>query len=175
MLQIGAGKHEHGFDEPLGLLSDCHRRVEHFLGVLVRVAGEFDGKPLTAPATEALLTARRYFAQAAPRHTADEEESLFPRMTSARACEMIRRLQADHQEAERIQARIDALLDRWMRETTLSSPDAAELNAGLHKLQGLYREHIRIEDTEVFPLAATTLSAEQLAQVGREMRDRRGL
>ena len=36
-VRIG-GRPEHGFDEPLGLLSDCHRRIERFLGVLAAVA-----------------------------------------------------------------------------------------------------------------------------------------
>ena len=31
-IQIGQGA-DHSFDEPLGLLSDCHRRIEQFLGV----------------------------------------------------------------------------------------------------------------------------------------------
>jgi hypothetical protein len=35
-LQIGA-RTAHGFHEPLGLLGDCHRRIEHFLRVLVAV------------------------------------------------------------------------------------------------------------------------------------------
>ena len=35
-VQLGA-KPEHSFDEPLGLLSDCHRRIEKFLDVMIRV------------------------------------------------------------------------------------------------------------------------------------------
>ena len=33
-LQIGQPL-DHDFDEPLGLLTDCHRRIEYFLDVLV--------------------------------------------------------------------------------------------------------------------------------------------
>ena len=35
-IQLGAAP-EHGFDSPLGLLSDCHRRIERFLEQLLRV------------------------------------------------------------------------------------------------------------------------------------------
>jgi hemerythrin-like domain-containing protein len=42
-------------------------------------------------------------------------------------------------------------------------------------LAGLYHQHIRMEDTEVFPLAARVLSAEQIAQIGSEMAQRRQL
>jgi Hemerythrin HHE cation binding domain len=76
-VQIGATAHN--FTDPTGLLSDCHRRVEMFLGMLVRVAEVID-RPATEETSRALESALRYFAQAAPKHTADEEQSLFPRL-----------------------------------------------------------------------------------------------
>ena len=36
-VQLGS-QPEHGFDRPLGLLSDCHRRIERFLEMLQKVA-----------------------------------------------------------------------------------------------------------------------------------------
>lgn len=75
------------FSNPIGLLGDCHRRIEHFLHVLQVIAEQTpDGSlpPDHRPELDAALT---YFAVAAPRHTADEEASfedheLFP--TAAR-------------------------------------------------------------------------------------------
>jgi hypothetical protein len=32
-IQIGA-KPDSGFDDPIGMLKDCHRRIEHFLYML---------------------------------------------------------------------------------------------------------------------------------------------
>ena len=72
-VQIGAPTHN--FTDPTGLLSDCHRRVEMFLGTLEAVANVID-RPATEESRRALESALRYFAQAAPKHTADEEESL---------------------------------------------------------------------------------------------------
>jgi len=40
--------------------------------------------PLTEETRAALESALRYFREAAPKHTADEEESLFPRMRQKR-------------------------------------------------------------------------------------------
>lgn len=179
MIQIGKA-HEHGFDEPLGLLSDCHRRIEMFLGVLVRVAEEFDGRGLTAEGVDAVRRAREYFAKAAPRHTQDEEESLFPRMREAAAkrgerCEAIERLEGDHTRAGVLHERVDGLLDEWMRNGTLEAEKAAVLRQMLRELQGIYVEHIREEDEKVFPHAARLLTAKELAQVGEEMRARRGV
>ena len=76
-VQIGAKAHP--FSDPIGLLSDCHRRVEMFLGALGGVASVMD-RPLTEETRAALESALRYFREAAPKHTADEEESLFPRI-----------------------------------------------------------------------------------------------
>lgn len=74
---------DHGFNEPLGLLSDCHRRIEHSLQVLLAVTEQVDGQPLFAAHRSDLEGALAYFGTAAPRHTADEEESLFPRLRTA--------------------------------------------------------------------------------------------
>ena len=43
-LQIGE-RPDHSFAEPLGLLSDCHRRIEHFLLVLLAIDREGAGGP----------------------------------------------------------------------------------------------------------------------------------
>lgn len=78
-VQIGA--HAHSFSDPTGLLSDCHRRIKMFLGSLQHVAEVID-RPLTDDARAALESALRYFRESAPKHTADEEESLFPRLVT---------------------------------------------------------------------------------------------
>src|SRR5690606_31654613 len=91
---------EHGFDQPLGLLQDCHRRIEKFLGVLLRITRETHGSELSEEYAEALAASLRYFRNAAPWHTRDEEESLFPRMrvrpepSVADALAMIARLES---------------------------------------------------------------------------------
>src|SRR5215510_11156375 len=73
------GRKSHSFSEPTGLLSDCHRRIELFLASLERVAASTE-RPLNSESQLALEAALRYFREAAPKHTADEEESLFPRL-----------------------------------------------------------------------------------------------
>src|SRR4051812_5999561 len=109
---------DHTFDEPLGVLSDCHRRLEHFLRTFIAVAEHARGGPL-APAHRAdLESALTYFATAAPRHTLDEEQSLFPRLRAcahplaARALETVARLERDHDDAEHHHAAVDRLVRR---------------------------------------------------------------
>ena len=180
MLQILGRTPDHGFDEPLGLLSDCHRRIERFLDLLVRIAHDYAHASLPPDAAGAVCKARQYFAHAAPKHTADEEESLFPRMKAAarangKTCEAIERLEGDHDRAAPLHKRIDFLLDEWGRAGSLQSERSTELHSLLEALRELYSAHIHVEDTEVFPLAGTLLTAKELAAVGSEMRARRGL
>ncbi|MGH7137725.1 MAG: hemerythrin domain-containing protein, partial [Pirellulales bacterium] len=96
---------ESSFAQPLGLLSDCHRRIESFLSDMKRVAVERRGEALSHSDRASLSGAVRYFTIAAPRHTADEEESLFPRLRAAdnqqarEAIDELNRLEADHERA----------------------------------------------------------------------------
>jgi len=73
---IIGSKRESDLTDPIGMLGDCHRRIEMFLDVLVSVAEQAHGDRLTEDQRGALETALRYFREAAPNHTADEEESL---------------------------------------------------------------------------------------------------
>ena len=177
-IQIGQ-RPDHGFDEPLGLLSDCHRRIEHFLDVLVAVDGQACGGPLAAGQRQALQSAVRYFAVAAPMHTADEEVSLFPRLRASgdsaatEALALLGRLEHDHDDAEIHQAAVDALVRQWLAADRLAAADAARLRKHLAHLQALYRRHIAVEDQELFPAAARMLAQTELRQIGDEMAARR--
>jgi hemerythrin-like domain-containing protein len=180
MLRIGK-QPEHGFDEPLGLLSDCHRRIEHFLHVLVALVGQAQGGALNAAERSQLEGALTYFTIAAPKHTTDEEESLFPRLEASggaaamSALELVRRLERDHAEAGAHHASVDGLGRKWLADDRLSEAEVRQLQQHLGRLQNLYGPHIAAEDGEVFPAAAHTLSAEEIRAIGREMAARRGV
>ncbi|HVS70396.1 MAG TPA: hemerythrin domain-containing protein [Phycisphaerae bacterium] len=168
------------FEEPLELLQDCHRRIEHFQGVLLRVVEESAEGVLDAPHREALQAALKYFREAAPRHTMDEEESLFPRLRACGGEEVhaalarVEALEADHVRADGLHREVDALGERWLREGQLPAEGRAEMRQRLAALRELYRKHLEVEDREIFPLAGKALTAEELASVGREMKARRG-
>lgn len=167
------------FTQPIDLLMDCHRRIENFLGVLKRVVERYRDRELDQQARDALDTALNYFRQAAPKHTADEEESLFPRMRKAddpQAREVmatLQRLEADHRKAEVAHARVDEIGRRWLADGRLDSATHAEVRALLGEMMATYTRHIRLEDEEVFVLASKVLDSDALAAVGREMKQRR--
>ena len=118
--------------------------------------------------------ALKYFATAAPKHTADEEESLFPRLRAAtQALELLERLERDHDHAEQRHCSIDILGRRWLTVGSLDAIASGALRAQLVALQAIYQDHIRLEDRDLFPRAAPLLSTAELLTLGREMAARR--
>ena len=172
----------HGFDEPLGLLSDCHRRIEHFLDVMLRVLQRTNGTTeLSFVEREAVEVSLRYFATAATRHTEDEEASLFPRLRESGdpavlvALRQVDALEADHRWAETAHAEADELCRHWLDVGPLTPLQADQLRAVLTRLRETYARHIAVEDGELFPLAGRVLSNSAIEQMGQEMARRRGL
>lgn len=159
-------------------MSDCHRRVESFLAALLRVAHE-SGEVLTGEYRHAMEAGLRYFREAAPLHTLDEEDSLFPRLRQTAVGQQVlgqvQRLQDDHAVAETLHDQVELLGQEWLREGTLAPARRQELAACLQRLDEIYRDHIDLEDEVLFPTAARVLDAEQLAAIGQEMAQRRGL
>lgn len=177
---IGA-KPESGFRDPIGLLTDCHRRVERFLSVLAQVGAQAQGGSLTSEQRTALETALRYFRDAAPKHTADEEESLFPRLRAQgrsdlqAVIERVEALEREHADADRWHTEVDRLGQAWLAAGTLLQADGARFSRLVTDLMELYRTHIAIEEREVFPAAAAVLGKVEFEAVGDEMAARRGL
>jgi hemerythrin-like domain-containing protein len=136
-------------------------------------------RPLATGPRADLEAALTYFVAAAPKHTADEEESLFPRLramtdpAAARALELLDRLEQDHDEAEQHHCSVDVLGRRWLAQGSLDHVAAGALRAHLNALQTIYQQHIGLEDRELFPAAARLLSPAQLHAVGVEMAARR--
>lgn len=175
-VQIGAKSHD--FSDPTGLLSDCHRRIEMFLRSLQRVAEGVDS-PLTNDARTALETALRYFHDAAPKHTQDEEESLFPRLREIHLPEIesalstLNALEGDHRRADALHAEVHALGVQCLDKGQLPRQDADRFRQAVNDLGSIYSQHIHIEDNVVFPAAKRALSTSQESAIAREMASRR--
>ena len=78
-------------------------------------------------------------------------------------------------KADQLHAKVDGLLESWLREGSLPAERSVGLGSVLATLRELYREHIHVEEAEVFPLAGSLLSPSELSAMGTEMRARRGL
>jgi len=173
-VQIGTAR-EAGWDDPIGLLADCHRRIERFLGVLGRIAALDSSAPLGEEAGKALEAALHYFHTSGPLHTADEEESLFPRLREAGAIALAHQtdaLEMDHRRAEELHRQSEEFFLVWT-QAALREEQVAALRVAVEQLASLYAGHILIEEIEVFAAARTLLTAEQIAGMGAELRARR--
>jgi hemerythrin-like domain-containing protein len=180
MMPVQIGAQAHNFSDPTALLSDCHRRIEMFLRVLEGVASVID-RPLPEESRSALESALHYFREAAPKHTADEEESLFPRLRQMNlpdveaAIERLELLEHDHLLAGSLHAEVENLGQRFLEAGSLESSEVEAFRKAIASLISIYEQHISIEDDLVFPLAARLLSPTDKIAIADEMAVRRKL
>ena len=80
-ITIGA-RPESDITDPIGVLSDCHRRIERFLSVLQKLAAERQGGALNEQEQNALAASLRIFARRR-RSTRRMRRRAFPRMRDA--------------------------------------------------------------------------------------------
>jgi hemerythrin-like domain-containing protein len=160
------------FDDPLGMLAACHRRIERQLATLARLQRHLPEHGCDGDARAAARGILRYFDNAAPNHHADEEESLFPRLTLAASDlrALVRDLERDHA----------ALAVHWRRLRPLLAAIAGGQRANLSPGQvrtvtATYEAHIAREEDVLLPRAAQLFDAATLEIVGGEMAARRGV
>ena len=174
-VQIGA-KPDSGFDDPIGMLKDCHRRIEWFAQILRHVVEQAAGRTLTTEEKDAVEAALHYFRVGGERHNADEEESLFPRMRAVcgdATGQDLDALEDEHVRAGELHARIEELYRKWIVAGALQQLQQEQLLTATAKLKQLYTDHIQVEETTVFPHAAQVLDKAQVAAIGIEFKARR--
>lgn len=179
-IQIGKTP-ENFFNNPLGLLRDCHRRIERFLYILVTLIRQTHGSALSEEQQGAMECALRYFTEAAPNHVLDEEVSLFPRLREKHGTQLeavsgrMAELEAEHLMVEKTHHEADALGKKWLLEGQLSEQDADRFGELMSQLSRTYHRHIHIEEAEVFPMAGMLLEPSVVETIGREMATRRNI
>jgi hypothetical protein len=152
-VQIGA-KPDSGFDDPLGMLHDCHRRIERFLAILCDVAERAHGRSLTGEEAAAIRARMRSLAPAG-------------------TLEPLEQLEDDHREADRLHNDVERLYSNWLSAGALNPAQEQALLEKTRRLRALYGLHIQAEETTVFPRAARLLDRDALAAIGSEFRARR--
>jgi hemerythrin-like domain-containing protein len=175
---------EGGFDAPLDLWLACHERVLRFCGLLERLRLHVGQHGADTEAQQSATSIRRYFNEAAPRHHADEEADLFPRLVrwlderpagvtadgAARTRAAIDALMAEHRANEVLWAGLDAALAQ------IAHGVAAPLDAGQVEAFGrTYRRHIDVEEGVVMPAMKRAFSAADWTAIGAAMARRRGV
>lgn len=166
-----------GFEAPLEMLSACHHRVESQCATLRRLVAHLGNSGVDHDARIAAAAVLRYFDTAAKDHHADEETDLFPALVESMAgsdavCirELIESLTLDHRALESHWQRLRLILQGIAAGASLPlAPTAVE------PFIALYERHIAREESELLPMAQRLLADEALEQIGRAMRERRGI
>ncbi len=180
LTQIGQRK-ESDFSEPLGMLEDCHKRILYFLRTIVTLADTGTDQPLSDGRRISLEKSLRYFREAAPKHTADEEGSLFPHLRRIDTPQVraifskLDDLENDHRQADAQHREVEAIGQQWLLSGVLDADDSARLAALLKSLSTLYDRHISLEETAIYSIAKATLSESAKQTLGQEMAKRRGI
>ena len=128
------------FTQPIEMLKNCHRRIEYFLDLLGKVERQFGESELSDEGRRALTSAVNYFAEFAPRHTADEEASLFPRLRESHSPEAravlaeVQRLERNHRTCETAHATVDWLVRQWIASGRINVAPRTVLRSTLAEL-----------------------------------------
>jgi hemerythrin-like domain-containing protein len=163
-------------DRPLEHLTACHRRIEQRLDTLERVADHLTDK--RREALEAMGACFRFFESNGILHTADEEESVFPRLQRG-LCDAERKflveLEDQHRQADRLYSELKTIAAQLEDGQTVSGELQHRFRTAAGQLAELYRSHIATEDRTLIALGQRVLSLAELAEISREMKRRRGL
>ena len=144
--------------DPFEMLERCHRRLEETLATLLG----------PSPSRQALDEALAFIDRAVKRHEDDEEQSLFPRLSRVpQLAGLLDRLTIQHRDQT-------ALVEELRAQLGAAKPDEARLRDVVERLDAAYRQHINIEERELFPAAKAALDADDLGGMASEMEARRG-
>ena len=161
-----------GFDDPLALLRACHEKILAHCALLEGLVAHMVE---AGPDDEARKTAERisrYFSTSAGLHHRDEEEDLFPRLNrqSLKIAELVHVLKKEHEQLETFWGVLSPGLKRLPVEGF-----SEEFTRAADDFCSLYQQHIERENMEFLPLAANSLSQQELAEIGESMAERRGV
>lgn len=180
MVEIGQ-KPLSDFADPIGMLEDCHQRIHLFLRSLGTLSEIPARTPLSTAQRDALQKTLQYFRESAPKHSADEEESLFPRLKAMdchQARELahtLRALEWDHATTHMEQTEIDIIGCHWLNVGEIEEAQQGRLRQLVEALSVHYTRHIAVEERDVFTAARALLSHSEKRNIGHEMAGRRGL
>lgn len=165
--------------EPLEYLFADHVRLHAFCQAIGEVAVELESGPLSAPEqTDNLRAILNYLRDELPRHIADEEIDIIPRLK-------LRAKPEDHIEQILDQIRHEHSKDESLTDTLIDELDRLAKGVMPENTQGLIHvarhfaethcRHLRWENDTLLPLARKRLTREDQKQIGRTMARRRGV
>ena len=151
-------------------LDECHRKMLRKLDELSALVAALEHEE---PDYEARGTANeivRFFSSVAREHHEDEERHVFPPLVSSSDTALVHavlRLQQDHGWLEEDWMEIAPHLQAIAGGHAGWDIDA--LRSGTQVFTALYRDHIELEESLIYPHARTQMNDESRRAMGREM------
>lgn len=165
------------FSQPIAVLKHCHDRIRKQLLTMQNLVSHLPAHGADADAQKAAQAVLKYFNNAAHLHHDDEEQNLMPMLQAtardadaALLDELVPGILADHQHMDRDWEIVRAQLEQ------VASGESAELSApDVQRFCDAYAAHMAKEEANIAPMAKRIFSAEQMAQLGSAMQQRRGI
>ena len=154
--------------DPIEMLDRSHARLTEAMQALLEATTAIAAGTGTAADRETLDDVLHFLGRGAERHVADEEQSVFPRLRKhPETGALIERIAAEHRNHD------DTIIA--LRGAIRHLPAGADTLATIAAdLASQYEAHIELEDAELIPAMRRLLSAGELDEMLREMRERRG-
>ncbi len=163
-----------GQDGGFAALDACHRLVLDRVADLSALAAAIEGGDITPAMRASAAAIAQFLGGDARRHHEDEELHVFPPLLASGDAGLVQnvlRLQQDHgwleQDWLELAPHVQALA------TGYGTCDADVLREGTAILVDLYREHIALEESIVYPAARARIGAADQDEMTREMIGRR--
>jgi hemerythrin-like domain-containing protein len=163
------------FNDPIGLLTACHSRIERQCATLLRLPDHLAHYGPDTQARKAAENALKYFNTSGKHHHADEEEDLFPLLAEAASLQqnrtvldLIDELLTEHGEMESAWSLLAPLL-----EAVAEGGQVDPYQLPVESFAASYRSHMAKENDTLFPYARHTLLPEQIVILGQHMAQRR--
>lgn len=166
-----------GFDQPLDLLSACHRRITGLTDMLQKLPSHLAQHGADKDAQQAAERVLKYFDTAGVHHHDDEEQDLFPMLRDAA-------LQQDNAEIiallEDLAVQHGDMTIAWLQLhphllALVQGESPPSIEPTITRFVTLYARHIPLEENFLLPYAERTLSARQIVTLGQAMAKRRNV
>lgn len=147
--------------QPLQVLYDEHRSIAAVLDAFAHLLREVErGKTIDLKVFRQIL----YYLDVVPDryHHPKEDDYLFAplRQRTNEADELVARLEHQHEASVKAMLHLEHLMVRWEGG---GNSERAEFIVAAKKFIDRYREHMRLEEEELMPLAQRSLTAEDWA------------
>ncbi len=169
---IGIGKKAAATD-PVGRLLECHDKLRKFSATAVRLADSHDGTP--DEIRDAAAGVARYFTQALPRHTADEDESLLPRLRGLDDAldRELTEMEREHRAHEGPIAELIGMCHALSEAPERLDEVRPELKRVAAQVDEDFGVHLAREENIIFPAVQRLLDDEAQNAIANEMSGRR--